>query len=80
MTSNSESNETWVMKAIDCISCGKELGIRMTKIHEIDYFYCSDCHKTEHIAKGRDLVKIYNERMCFINPEIGYLNKRNLLQ
>ena len=36
-----------------------------TKSHE--YFYCSQCHKRDHIAKGIDLEKVYTERFGILS-------------
>lgn len=52
---------TWILREMHCISCSVFLGIRMTEIKNQEYFYCSNCHKKEHIAKGIDLEKVYNE-------------------
>lgn len=54
---------TWMLRSMFCIACGVPLGIRLTEIKNQEYFYCSNCHKKEHIGKGIDVEKIYNERL-----------------
>lgn len=50
----------WKLQACYCISCGKDLGIRMTQTEHQEYFYCSRCHINNHIAKDVDLETVYN--------------------
>lgn len=58
---------TWILYSISCISCGKHLGIQMTETKSHEYFYCSQCHKRDHIAKGIDLEKVYTERFGILS-------------
>jgi len=51
----------WKLLNVYCISCGDDLGVRMTKQDNQEYFYCHLCHGS-HIQRGIDIEDVYNNK------------------